>query len=302
MKNKSTNNSRLKVNQLSSLTEQEEGIILELFDKQVSEKQKRYTLQGKKRKRIQLKESKNSSLLGSKDKLDFLLLYLKEQMNQYTLGHFYKMSQPKVSQWLSYLLPVLEQALEELEVMPCYQESYSYPVKESGYLAADVTERVIPRKVCYQAQKADYSGKQHQHTEKNLALCDDQGYIHFLSAAYTGSTHDKTIWDSLCIKNNGICLLMDLGFLGAEKEDNTILLPFKRPPKQELGKVKKQLNEAMGKLRVIIEHAFAGVKRLKIIRQKIRIRDYQKREMIVRIAFALHNLRVKHRKLTCSYS
>lgn len=79
------------------------------------------------------------------------------------------------------------------------------------------------------------------------------------------------------MENNGICLLMDWGFLGAEKQDNAILLPFKKAPKQELGKVKKQLNKAMGKLRGIIEHAFAGVKRLKIMRQKIRIRAYQKK-------------------------
>ena len=198
-------------------------------------------------------------------------------MNQYTLGHFYKLSQPKVSQWVSYLLPVLEQTLGQIGVIPCYQETYSHRATEEGYLAGDVTERAIPRKVCYQAQKEDYRGKQHLHREKNLALCNQHGYIHFLSASYTGSTPDKTIWDALSMENNGICLLMDWGFLGAEKQDNAILLPFKKAPKQELGKVKKQLNKAMGKLRGIIEHAFAGVKRLKIMRQKIRIRAYQKK-------------------------
>ncbi len=291
--------SKLQVNQLTSLTEQEYATILEVFDRKFYSKWRRYTLQGHIRKRVQAQESKNSSLLGSAKKLTFLLLYLKEQMNQYTLGHFYSMSQPKVSQWISYLLPVLEESLEQLGMMPCYQEYYSHSNEQSCYLAADVTERAIPRKVCYAAQKEDYSGKQHQHTEKNLALCDEHGYIHFLSASYTGSTHDKTLWDDLCIQSNGNCLLMDLGFLGAESEENTILIPFKKPPKQELGKVKKQLNRAMSKLRVVIEHAFAGVKRLKIIQQKIRIRSYQKRNTIVRIAFALHNLRVSFRKLHC---
>ncbi|MGH1339895.1 MAG: hypothetical protein ACRBFS_27505 [Aureispira sp.] len=56
----------------------------------------------------------------------------------------------------------------------------------------------------------------------------------------------------------------------------------------------------MAKLRVVIEHAFAGVKQLKISQQKIR--NYQKRNTIVRVAFALHNLRVSFRKLYCSNS
>ncbi len=158
MKKQGINISKLKVNQLTSLTEQEEGLILEIFDNKVSEKQKHYTLQGKKRKRVQEKESKNSSLLGSKQKLDFLLLYLKEQMNQYTLGHFYKMSQPKVSQWISYLLPVLEQTLNQIGIIPCYQETYSHSSTEEGYLAADVTERAIPRKGWGQTTK-NYEAK-----------------------------------------------------------------------------------------------------------------------------------------------
>ncbi len=166
----------------------------------MSSKLSNYTLQGVRRKYKQKKEPPNSSLIGSEQKLNFLLLYLKEQMNQYTLGHFYKMSQPKVSQWLSYLLPVLEQSLEQLGVMPCYQEQYCHVLEQEGYLAADVTERVIPRKICYKAQKEDYSGKQHQHTEKNLAVCDQQGYIHFLSASYTGSTHEKTLWADYAFK------------------------------------------------------------------------------------------------------
>lgn len=79
-----------------------------------------------------------------------------------------------------------------------------------------MTERVIPRKTCYSAQKEDYIGKQDQHTEKNLALCDEHGYIHFLSASYTGSTHDKKLWEDLSINSKGASLLMDLGFLGTE--------------------------------------------------------------------------------------
>jgi hypothetical protein len=92
VKNKRTNNSRVKVTQLTSLTTEEYEIILERFDYSVSQKIKMYTLQGNRRKRFQQNESNNSSLLGSSKKLDFMFLYLKENMNQHTFGYFYGMS------------------------------------------------------------------------------------------------------------------------------------------------------------------------------------------------------------------
>ena len=90
---------------------------------------------------------------------------------------------------------------------------------------------------------------------------------------------------------------MDLGFLGTEKDSTEVLLPFKKQKGQELSKVQKQINQAMSSIRVRVEHAFAGIKRLKIMGQKIRIRAYEKRQAILRIATAIHNFRVASRRL-----
>lgn len=302
MKNKITNNSTNKVNQLTSLTAQEYQILLKEFDYRAIQKMKRYTLQGYERKRIQQKESRNSSLLGSVKKLDFMLLYLKENMNQHVIGAFYKMSQSKVSQWFSYLLPVLEKSLKELNFIPVYGEMYKHSNQSDDYVFGDVTERDLPRKRCYEAQREDFSGKKHQHTEKNFALCDSRKYIHFLSAAETGSTHDKAIFDELDIDTGEVPFLMDLGFLGADETDETILIPFKKPKGGELNIVQKQLNKVMASARVKVEHAFSGVKRLKIIKEKIRIPSYQKRESIIKIAVAIHNLRISLRTPLLNYS
>jgi hypothetical protein len=302
VKKQNIKNSKPKVNQLSSLTNEEMEKLLKVFKEKVRQRIKMYTLQGKRRKRIQLKESKNSSLLGSKKKLEFILLYLKGNMNQIILGHFFEMSQSKVSQWFSYLLPVLESSLRKLGYMPVYQECYYHKNQKDAYVFGDVTERELPRKTCYKAQKEDYSGKQHQHTEKNFALCNEQGYIHFLSASYTGSTHDKTIFDELNINSGKVPFLMDLGFIGAEEDSNEILLPFKKKKGKKLNKVQQQINQAMSSVRVRVEHAFAGLKRLNIIGQKIRIRSYEKRQSIVRIAAAIHNFRVAARTPIRFYS
>ena len=242
MKKQNIKNSKPKDNQLSSLTNEETEKLLAVFTKKVEQRQRMYTLQGKRRKRIEQEESINTSLLGSGKKLEFILLYLKENMNQSTLGYFYEMTQSKVSQWLSFLLPVLESALKELGYMPVYQDVYIHENQSDSYVFGDVTERELPRKVCYEAQKEDYSGKQHQHTEKNYAICDDQSYIHFISASYTGSTHDKAIYDALELDTGAVPFLMDLGFLGTEKDSTEVLLPFKKQKGQELSKVQKQIN------------------------------------------------------------
>jgi hypothetical protein len=91
-------------------------------------------------------------------------------------------------------------------------------------------------------------------------------------------------------------------FLGAEDIDQTILLPLKKPKGGKLNKVQQQLNKAMASARVKVEHAFAGVKRSKIIGQKIRIPSYQKRQSIVKIATTIHNMRVSCRSAIQLYS
>ena len=301
MKTIKPNSSGVKVNQLTTLTRKEYEIVLKEFDYRVVQKLKRYTLQGHQRKRIQNRESKNSSLSGSAKKLNFMLMYLKSNMNQSTLGSYFEMSQSKVSQWFSFLVPVLEYSLDRLGYSPVFGFNYEHEDDSTEYLLGDVTDRDLPRKRCYEAQKEDFSGKHHKHTEKNFGICDPRGYIHFLSPSFTGSTHDKPIFDELDIQTRGVPFLLDLGFLGAE-EDETIILPYKKPKGGQLNPVQKQLNKTISSLRVKIEHAFAGLKRLKMIKEKIRIPCYMKRQRIVKIAAAIHNLRVSMRNPLLNYS
>ena len=295
MKKKQSKSSHIKDNQLTSLTEAEYEKLLNEFDKAVKKKLKYYTLKGALRKYVREKESLNSSLYGSRNKLNFMLLGMKGNMTQELLGMCFQISQPKVSEWFGYLLPVLETSLEELGMCPNFGMSYKHKEEETSYLLGDVTEREIPRKTCYEAQKEDFSGKTHKHTEKNFGICNPESYIVFLSYSFSGSTHDKAIYDELEIDVGPVPFLLDLGFLGVDESIST-MVPFKKPKGKKLGLVKKQINQAMAKLRVKIEHAFAGLKRLRMLKEKIRIPSYDKRQIIVKIAAALHNFRVQNRK------
>jgi hypothetical protein len=286
---------RFKYKELLSINESAYAEIREVFAHQVEEKQEHYTLKGIRRKKVQLEESANSSLFGVDRKLKFILLYLRENPGQSFYGYTQGMSQSKVSEWISFLLPVLESSLSALNYTANYSLEYEHSEDQSSHLIADVVEREVPKRSCEVAQRIEYSGKKSRHTIKHFALCSPNGYLHLLSPCFSGSVHDKKIWEAMEVKTAGQNLLMDLGFLGAEQDRIEVILPFKKSKGKGLSKVKKQLNQALGSLRVVIEHAFGSVKRLKIIRQKIYLKTFEKREQVMRIAVALHNLRIVQR-------
>ena len=280
-----------------SLEQIEYDGLYSVFDRLVTEKLRTVTLKGQYRLFKTENESINSSLYGSKAKLDFILMYLKENPNQAYHGQLFNMSQSKVSEWISYLLPVLECSLKKMGFMPQSGYQFKFPAQGAQYLLADVTERQVPRDIDNQNQQDDYSGKKKLHTMKNLAISDENGYILFVSNSYQGSTHDKTIWDQIQFDFGDFNVLADLGFFGAEKDQPNVILPFKKPRNKELPTSQKDINRAIGSSRVKIEHAFSGVKRLKIIRNKIRLKTYQIPDQVFKIATALHNLRLNFRTI-----
>ena len=284
---------------LTSLTQTEYINILKFFSERVSKKCSLMTLKGKRRTFRTYKEHSNSSLYGSKAKLDFILMYLKENPNQAYHGACFNMTQSKVSEWVRFLLPVLYEVLKGLGYMP--QSMGKFNADESyDYLLVDVTDRIVPRRCDMEGQREEYSGhhgngKKKSHTCKHLAIRDSVGYIHYMTPAYQGSVHDKTIWDSLDIASSPINLLADLGFQGIQHDYPNVILPYKTPKNGKLTKLQKQINRVISSFRVRIEHAFAGIKRLKIIRNKIRLKTDDIRDSVMMIATAHHNLRVSFR-------
>lgn len=136
------------------------------------------------------------------------------------------------------------------------------------------------------------------HTQKCLAICEPNQKIVYLSSSLSeGKIHDNVIWNEENIDiQEEIILLADLGFLGIEKHYPSALLPFTKP-KEEFTKPKKEINRKISSMRVTIEHTFASVKRLKIVRNKIRLKMWQVRESVMEIAVAFHKKRIKYRTM-----
>lgn len=285
-----------KVRSLLSLDQVEYAALLEKFSPLLSKKLSRYTLKNRIRKRVLYQEPSNSSLYGPERKLEFILSYLKENPNQTYHGYAFGLSQSKTSEWISFLSPVLEETLEKLGMMPQTGTSYEYQEEKTDYLLMDVTERAIPRRSDHEAQREEYSGKKKYHSMKNLAITDARGYVLYLSPSYEGTVHDKALWNDLEIGQMELNLLVDLGFLGIDHTHPNAIMPFKKSKHKPLSITQKQINTTIARLRVVIEHTFSGIKILKIIREKIRLKSYDRRDQIMRIATALHNLRMTFRK------
>ena len=157
----------------------------------------------------------------------------------------------------------------------------------------DGTERTIPRPTDPVEQKSAYSGKTKAHTLKNLLLINQSLIILFLSPTYFGSTHDKRLADSLPYPlPPGSQLLQDLGFMGFSLEAVEILMPHKKPRGGSLTLQRKTENKQLAQRRVRIEHVNSSVKRLRIIKDTIRLVSPSVRDFVMEISCALHNFRL----------
>ena len=126
-----------------------------------------------------------------------------------------------------------------------------------------------------------------------MTLCDDTQYVHFLSATEGGRQHDKKLADAyaLCLPPGSV-LRQDLGLLGHAPAGVVVEMPHKKPPKRELTFAQKLYNQLLSPLRVVIEHAHSGIKRLRMVADTLRLRGEWVRDAVMVVACGLHNLRV----------
>lgn len=110
-----------------------------------------------------------------------------------------------------------------------------------------------------------------------------------LSATYFAATK-RIIW-------------VDLGYLGIAKwlPNQLILMPHKRPrkskanPTPELTPKQKAYNKVVGKHRVLVEHALAGLKRYAILVNKFRNKKLEFADEMIELAAGLWNFKVLKR-------
>lgn len=282
---------------LTSVTVVEFEYLLGHFEPLWEGHYRHYTLEGGLRKNPAFKEHGNALLKGTAQKLFLLLVYLKNNPLQTFHAASFGVSQPKVSHICRCLLAVLDQTLGRMGLLPC-RDSAELARLLAGHRSKvfwlDGVEAGVQRSTDQDAQKEDFSGKKRSHRLKNLTLCDAWQTIHYLSPTESGSMHDKALADLYPIElPAGSTLKQDLGFLGHAPSGVSIEQPFKKPRGGQLTEGQKIYNTILSSTRIVIEHANSGIKRLRMLKDIIRIHDSRVRDCVRGVACGLHNLRVK---------
>ena len=128
-------------------------------------------------------------------------------------------------------------------------------------------------------------------------------YILYLSETYEGTVHDKKICDIEGYSfPEKFLLRYDLGYICYNPVNATIEKPHKNTKLNPLTEQQKSENKIISGKRVSIEQAISGVKRLRVVADKIRTYCREFRDSVMRIACAFHNLRVRSpvRAYTCT--
>ncbi len=89
---------------------------------------------------------------------------------------------------------------------------------------------------------------------------------------------------------------VDLGFLGIDKEYKCkeLLIPNKKPKKQELTAEQKEENKLLASKRIVVEHALAGLKRYRILSDRLRMHDLELYNVILGVCAGLWNFHLSY--------
>lgn len=290
---------------LTSLMVDEFEVLLGHFRDIWEYKMKYFTFAGKPRER-KYKEKSNGLLVLVEDKLLFIMYYLKSQPLQEVLAANFGMTQPQANTYVHLYKKILHQALEKAKCLPArtaielkkrLEKSDQAECSPKDFYT-DGVERNIPRNVDWDVQKEQYSGKKKMHTQKNTIFSGADARIHYLSDSYEGKTHDKKINQEEEVELPcGSRCFQDTGFVGysPKGENIEVIMPVKKTKGKELTQQQKDQNKLIAIVRVKVEHVMSGIKRLRIVKDKIRpwVDDF--RDQVMEIACALHNFRLLFR-------
>jgi hypothetical protein len=234
------------------------------------------------------------------DRLLFILFYFKIYPLQTVQGFFFGMSQTQACEWVHRLTPALNLALGFEHQLPARKAATVTQVLRQCpglEFIIDGTERPIQRPKDKARQREFYSGKKKRHTVKNVIITDRRTRkIKALSRTRTGKTSDKRTADEEDYHFPARSkLYKDTGFQGYEPPNVRTYQPKKRPPKGELTAQEKATNQAISRLRVVVEHSIGGAKVFHIARDVFRNRRAEYVDLSFETACGLHNLRCDYR-------
>jgi hypothetical protein len=231
-------------------------------------------------------------LMSIEQKFFVVLLYYKTYATQEFIGILAGLNQANISRLLSKTQGLISQiadpelgvflakAKEEYDQIPPQDRinqaaAFFKKYPELKEASTDATEQHCHRSHDYEIQKNHFSGKKRMHTVKTQISVASNGRILDASDSYPGSIHDKKVLDqegTISKFPESTCQRLDSGYQGVIQQhpQHYLVIPIKKPHKQELPVFDKELNRMHSKLRVIVENAISRLKKFKILNYRYR--------------------------------
>ena len=199
--------------------------------------------------------------LDVEDMLLMLLLYYRSYISQEFVGYLFGIDDSRVCRILQKLEPLLA------KVMSLPNKKY-LSQEEVESLIIDATEQPIerPKKI----QKPYYSGKKKRHTLKTEIRVTRRGRIVHVSKPRPASVHDFELHKTEPPIPKHTRAFVDSGYQGLDKLHIQTKSPYKATKAKPLGEEEKEYNQALSRLRVVVEHILGDIKIFRILADRYR--------------------------------
>lgn len=250
------------------------GLTVEEFDQLAAEVEPLW----KAAERARLVERKRQRVVGGggqyklesfKDKLLVPLMYYRLYLTYEVLSWMFGVHVSNLNRLVHRLEPVLATYLKPQPPTPLKRRIRNWAEFEQAYpdlteVIIDATEQGIQRPGGQKRQKPHYSKKRKHHTIKTQIVVTTSGRVLWVSASVPGGrVHDYRLLKQSRVMERlpkEVTKRVDLGYQGIEGDypDHAVVIPKKKPSKQELTKAQKQKNRKKAKQRIVVEHTLAG--------------------------------------------
>lgn len=133
-----------------------------------------------------------------------------------------------------------------------------------------------------------------------MLISNESKEIFYLSKSFVGKTHDYSMLKDEFPDNKNwfedFIVRVDLGFLGIEKDYKCkeVIIPRKRIKNKELSEIDKESNKNKAKERIKVEHSICGMKRYKVLSDRLRVHDFSLYDNILEVCAGLWNFYLKN--------
>lgn len=210
------------------------------------------------------------ALRTPEEQLFFALFYLKSYPTVDVLSFLVDFDRSNASRNAQFLFSALAKALGRKLVLPKRQirsvEEFFREFPEAKDIFIDGTERRTQKPVSQKRRKRLYSGKKKATTRKTIVISDEKKRILVLTPTKSGRRHDKRLFDKAMGGRAippSVTAWTDTGFQGLQKDHANTMMPTKATKYHRLTEEEKEENRLISGIRVLSEHAIAGIKRFR---------------------------------------